>query len=112
MFPVCSYASLLRQKIKPILLPCMEFFLITLVFYDFKKVITLSPNLLQVSFCLLEYCSHPLIFTEPLVGIFTVFDMQLCLFRFGLWVADLSITQIFQETVEESQRGVLGNSHK
>jgi hypothetical protein len=45
-------------------------FLITLVFYDFKKVITLSPNLLQVrvSFRLLEYCSPPLIFTEPLVG--------------------------------------------
>lgn len=28
--------------------------------------------------------------------------------RYGLWVADLSITQIFQENVEEHQRGVLG----
>jgi iron-regulated transporter 1 len=28
--------------------------------------------------------------------------------RYGLWIADLSITQIFQENVEEHQRGVLG----
>ena len=28
--------------------------------------------------------------------------------RFGLWVADLSITQILQEEVEENQRGIIG----
>jgi len=27
--------------------------------------------------------------------------------RFGLWIADLSVTQIFQEEVEESQRGII-----
>jgi len=45
-----------------------------------------------------------------LLAIFTIFEIQFWLFRFGLWVADLSITQIFQENVEESQRGVLGNN--
>ena len=28
--------------------------------------------------------------------------------RFGLWIADLSVTQIIQENVEESKRGVFG----
>ena len=28
--------------------------------------------------------------------------------RFGLWIADLSISQIFQENVEEEKRGVIG----
>ena len=28
--------------------------------------------------------------------------------RFGLWISDLSITQIMQENVEESKRGVIG----
>ena len=28
--------------------------------------------------------------------------------RFGLWIADLSISQIFQENIEEEKRGVIG----
>ena len=28
--------------------------------------------------------------------------------RFGLWITDLSITQILQENVEESRRGIIG----
>merc|ERR1719429_289611 len=28
--------------------------------------------------------------------------------RFGLWVTDLSITQIIQERVEEEKRGIIG----
>ena len=38
----------------------------------------------------------------------SVMLIGIILARFGLWMADLSISQIFQENVEESKRGVLG----
>ena len=28
--------------------------------------------------------------------------------RFGLWITDLSITQIVQENVQENKRGIIG----
>jgi len=38
----------------------------------------------------------------------TVFLTGIILARFGLWIADLSVTQILQENVEEQKRGVIG----
>jgi len=38
----------------------------------------------------------------------TVLLTGIILARFGLWIADLSVTQILQENVEEQKRGVIG----
>ncbi len=70
---------------------------------------SLSPVCLLECQCFNSTIRPSLFFIEQIVGDIYNIWLSVPLFRFGLWVADLSITQIFQENVEESQRGVLGN---
>ena len=46
--------------------------------------------------------------TEPNMTSVSVLLSGIILARFGLWISDLSVTQIVQENVEENKRGVIG----
>jgi iron-regulated transporter 1 len=57
-----------------------------------------------------SYATHPTFTVQELWAKerhVIVLLLGIILARFGLWIADLSVTQIFQEEVEESQRGVI-----